>query len=160
MADLANSRSLRRPIWDSDISSIEQCQAAKQPVKLGSLGPGDASHGMARALKEVLGVPAQQSPVTRELLIFALRLRAARLQADVGNANRSRRYGAMASTLAIADAKKSQLDIDPVAPEAVEKTVARFFKLDAVRVGKLREILNSVYSEGRLLLPIIDSLAL
>jgi hypothetical protein len=38
-----------------------------------------------------------------------------------------------------ADAKKSQLDIDPVAPEAVEKTVARFLKLDAVRVGKLRE---------------------
>jgi hypothetical protein len=28
--------------------------------------------------------------------------------------------------------RKPQLDIDPVAPEAVEKTVARFFKLDAV----------------------------
>jgi hypothetical protein len=42
----------------------------------------------------------------------------------------------------LADAKKSQLDIDPVAPEEVEKTVARFFKLDAALVAKLREILK------------------
>jgi hypothetical protein len=36
----------------------------------------------------------------------------------------------------------AQLDIDPVAPEEVEKTVARFFKLDAVLVARLREILQ------------------
>jgi hypothetical protein len=42
----------------------------------------------------------------------------------------------------LADAKNRGLDIDPVAPEEVEKTVARFFKLDAVRGGKLREILR------------------
>jgi hypothetical protein len=47
------------------------------------------------------------------------------LQAGDGNANRSRRYGARASTLAIADAKKRGLDIDPVAPEEVEKNVAK-----------------------------------
>jgi hypothetical protein len=42
----------------------------------------------------------------------------------------------------LADAKKSQLDIDPVPGEEVEKTVARFFKLDAALVTKLREILK------------------
>ena len=40
----------------------------------------------------------------------------------------------------IADAKKSQLDIDPLSPEEVEKTVARFFKLDAALIAKLPEI--------------------
>jgi hypothetical protein len=42
----------------------------------------------------------------------------------------------------LADAKKSQLDLDPVSPEEVEKTVARFFKLDATLIAKLREILK------------------
>jgi hypothetical protein len=41
----------------------------------------------------------------------------------------------------LADAKKSQLDIDPL-PAEVEKTVARFFKLDTALVAKLREILK------------------
>jgi hypothetical protein len=36
--------------------------AAKQPVKLGGVGPGDASYGMARVLKEVLGLPVQTIP--------------------------------------------------------------------------------------------------
>jgi tripartite-type tricarboxylate transporter receptor subunit TctC len=42
----------------------------------------------------------------------------------------------------LADAKKAQLDIDPVAAEEVEKTVARFFKLNASLVAKLKEILK------------------
>jgi hypothetical protein len=42
----------------------------------------------------------------------------------------------------LADAKKAQLDIAPVPGEEVEKTVARFFKLDAALVAKLREILK------------------
>jgi hypothetical protein len=42
----------------------------------------------------------------------------------------------------LADAKKSQLDIDPVTPEEVEKTVTRFFKLDTALIAKLREILK------------------
>jgi hypothetical protein len=41
----------------------------------------------------------------------------------------------------LADAKKSQLDIDPL-PAEEEKTVARFFKLDTALVAKLREILK------------------
>jgi tripartite-type tricarboxylate transporter receptor subunit TctC len=35
----------------SGIGSIEQWQTADQSVKLGSVGPGDASYGMARVLK-------------------------------------------------------------------------------------------------------------
>ena len=46
----------------SGIGSIEQWQTAKQPVKLGGVGPGDASYGMARVLKEVLGLPVQPIP--------------------------------------------------------------------------------------------------
>jgi hypothetical protein len=42
----------------------------------------------------------------------------------------------------LADAKKGQLDIDPVSGEEVEKTVGRFFKLDPTLVAKLREILK------------------
>ena len=89
MADLANSRSLRPPIWHSDIGSIEQWQAAKQPVKLGGVGPGDASYVMAGALKEVLGLPAQPISGYKGTVDIALRLRAARLQAAAGNGNRS-----------------------------------------------------------------------
>jgi tripartite-type tricarboxylate transporter receptor subunit TctC len=42
----------------------------------------------------------------------------------------------------LADAKKSQLDLDPVSPEEVENTVARFFKLDPTLIARLREILK------------------
>jgi hypothetical protein len=42
----------------------------------------------------------------------------------------------------LADAKKAQLDLDPVPAEEVEKTVARFFKLDTALIAKLREILK------------------
>jgi hypothetical protein len=42
----------------------------------------------------------------------------------------------------LADAKKAQMDIDPVPGEEVEKTVARFFQLDPALVAKLREILK------------------
>lgn len=46
----------------SGITSIEQWRNAKAPVKLGGVGPGDASYGMARVLKEVLGLPVQPIP--------------------------------------------------------------------------------------------------
>src|SRR5215467_12517547 len=46
----------------SGITNLEQWKAAKQPVKLGGVGPGDASYGMARVLKEVLGLPVQPIP--------------------------------------------------------------------------------------------------
>lgn len=46
----------------SGITSLEQWRAAKTPVKLGGVGPGDASYGMARVLKEVLGLPVQPIP--------------------------------------------------------------------------------------------------
>ena len=46
----------------SGIANLEQWKAAKQPVKLGGVGPGDASYGMARVLKEVLGLPVQPIP--------------------------------------------------------------------------------------------------
>src|SRR5262249_60242252 len=46
----------------SGIINLEQWKAAKQPVKLGGVGPGDASYGMARVLKEVLGPPVQPVP--------------------------------------------------------------------------------------------------
>jgi hypothetical protein len=42
----------------------------------------------------------------------------------------------------LADAKKSQLDIDPLSPEEVEKRVARFFNLDTALVAKLCQILR------------------
>ncbi len=43
----------------SGITNFEQWKAAKQPVKLGGVGPGDASFVMSRVLKEVLGLPVQ-----------------------------------------------------------------------------------------------------
>src|SRR5262245_25169832 len=46
----------------SGIANLEQWKAAKQPVKLGGVGPGDASYGMARVLNEILGLPAQPIP--------------------------------------------------------------------------------------------------
>ena len=46
----------------SGIDSIQQWQAATQPVKLGGVGPGDASYGMARVLKDVLGLSVQPIP--------------------------------------------------------------------------------------------------
>src|SRR5687768_4962798 len=41
----------------------------------------------------------------------------------------------------LADAKKSKLNVDPVAVEDVEKDIAGLFKLDQTLVGKLKEIL-------------------
>jgi tripartite-type tricarboxylate transporter receptor subunit TctC len=41
----------------------------------------------------------------------------------------------------VADAKKSKLNIDPVAADVIEKDIAALFKLDAAMVGKLKEIL-------------------
>ncbi|MSP40153.1 MAG: hypothetical protein EXR70_16825 [Deltaproteobacteria bacterium] len=46
----------------SGITSIDQWRRAGTPVKLGGVGPGDASYGMARVLKEVLGLPVQPIP--------------------------------------------------------------------------------------------------
>jgi tripartite-type tricarboxylate transporter receptor subunit TctC len=202
----------------SGIGSLEQWQAAKQPVKLGGVGPGDASYGMARVLKEVLGLPVQPIPgykgtadirlaaesgeiaggcwqwesikvIWRQgietgdanvvlqlvpkphpelskvpLAVSLAKTEEARtlLQAAVHDPNSiTRPYSlppgtpknrvqilqkAFMDTMKdpdfLADAKKSQLDIDPVAPEEVEKTVARFFKLDPTLIAKLREILK------------------
>lgn len=41
----------------------------------------------------------------------------------------------------LADAKKSKLNVDPVAVEDLEKDIAGLFKLDQTLVGKLKEIL-------------------
>ncbi|MPZ78855.1 MAG: hypothetical protein GEU77_20320 [Deltaproteobacteria bacterium] len=202
----------------SGIASIEQWKAAKQPVKLGGVGPGDASYGMAKVLKEVLGLPVQPIPGYKgtadirlaaesgelaggcwqwesikviwrkgletgdaklilqlvskphpELAKVPLAVDLAKsdearllLQAAVHDPNSiTRPYSlppgtpkervkilqkAFVDTMKdpefLAEAKKSNLDIDPVSPEEVEKTVARFFKLDAALVAKLREILK------------------
>jgi len=202
----------------SGIGSIEQWQAAKQPVKLGGVGPGDASYGMARVLKEVLGLPVQPIPGYKgtadirlaaesgeiaggcwqwesikviwrkgletgdanlvlqlvakphpELPKVPLGINLAKtdeartlLQAAVHDPNSiTRPYSlppgtpkdrvkilqkAFMDTMKdpefLADAKKSQLDLDPVSPEEVEKTVARFFKLDPTLIARLREILK------------------
>jgi len=42
----------------------------------------------------------------------------------------------------LADAKKSRLDVDPLAGEEMEKTVAGFFKLNPSLVAKLKEVLK------------------
>jgi tripartite-type tricarboxylate transporter receptor subunit TctC len=202
----------------SGMSNLEQWRAAKQPVKLGGVGPGDASYGMARVLKEVLGLPVQPIPGykgTAEIRLAAesgelaggcwqwesikviwrkgleagdvnlviqlvakphpelprvplaaslARTDEARtlLQAAVHDPNSiTRPYSlppgtpkdrvrllqkafmdTMKDAEFLADAKKAQLDIAPVPGEEVEKTVARFFKLDAALVAKLREILK------------------
>lgn len=202
----------------SGIANVDQWKAAKQPVKLGGVGPGDASYGMARVLKEVLGLPVQPIPGykgTAEIRLAAesgelaggcwqwesikviwrkalesgdanlvlqlvpkphpeipkvplaaslAKTDEARtlLQAAVHDPNSiTRPYSlppgtpkdrvqilqkAFLDTMNdpefLADAKKSQLDIQPVTGEEVEKTVARFFRLDAVLVAKLREILK------------------
>lgn len=202
----------------SGITSLEQWRAAKTPVKLGGVGPGDASYGMARVLKEVLGLPVQPIPGykgTAEIRLAAesgelaggcwqwesikviwrktldagevnvviqlvpkphpelpkvplavslAKTEEARLllQAAVHDPNSiTRPYSlppgtprervkllqkAFMDTMKdpefLADAKKSKMDIDPVAGEEVEKTVARFFKLDPALVTKLREILK------------------
>jgi len=41
----------------------------------------------------------------------------------------------------IADAKKSRLNIDPVAADEIEKDIAGLFKLDSALIGKLKDIL-------------------
>lgn len=41
----------------------------------------------------------------------------------------------------VADAKKSKLNVDPVAPEAIEKDIAGLFKLDPALIGKLKDVL-------------------
>jgi tripartite-type tricarboxylate transporter receptor subunit TctC len=48
----------------------------------------------------------------------------------------------MADPEFLAETKKSNLDIDPLTGEEVEKIVARFFKLDSSVVTKLREIMK------------------
>lgn len=202
----------------SGVANLDQWKAAKQPVKLGGVGPGDATYGMARVLKEVLGLPVQPIPgykgtaeirlaaesgeiaggcwqwesikviwrkaletgevnvvlqlVTKPhpeipkvpLAVSLAKTDEARLllQAAVHDPNSiTRPYSlppgtpkdrvqilqkAFMDTMKdpefLADAKKAQLDLDPAPAEEVEKTVARFFKLDAAVVAKLREILK------------------
>jgi tripartite-type tricarboxylate transporter receptor subunit TctC len=41
----------------------------------------------------------------------------------------------------VADAKKSKLNIDPVAPEVIEKDISALFKLDPSMTAKLKELL-------------------
>lgn len=43
----------------SGITSLEQWMAVPSPVKLGSIGPGDTTHDVARVLQAVLGLPIQ-----------------------------------------------------------------------------------------------------
>ena len=43
----------------SGITSLEKWKGANRPVKLGAIGPGDATYISARILKEVLGLPVQ-----------------------------------------------------------------------------------------------------
>src|SRR5262249_9369735 len=43
----------------SGITSLEQWIAAKTPVKLGAVGPGDTSHDRSRVLQTALGLPVQ-----------------------------------------------------------------------------------------------------
>ncbi|MBI2360033.1 MAG: hypothetical protein HYV04_14255 [Deltaproteobacteria bacterium] len=202
----------------SGITNLEQWKAAKTPVKLGGVAPGDASYGMARVLKEVLGLPVQPIPGYKgtaeirlaaesgelaggcwqwesmkviwrkaldagdvrvviqlvpkphpELLKVPLAVSLAKseesrllLQAAVHDPNSITRPYSLApgtpkervkllqkafmDTMRdpefLADAKKSKMDIDPAPGEEVEKTVARFFKLDPALVAKLREILK------------------
>ena len=190
----------------SGIGNIEQWRTAKQPVKLGGVGPGDASYGMARVLKEVLGLPVQPIPGYKGTADIRLAAESGEIAGgcwqwesikvmwrkglDTGDANLvlqlvdkphpelpnvplavslaktdeartllqaavhdpnsiTRPYSlppatpkdrvnilqkAFMDTMKdpefLAETKKSQLDIDPVSPEEVEKTVARFFKLD------------------------------
>jgi hypothetical protein len=42
----------------------------------------------------------------------------------------------------VAEAKKGNLELEPVAGEELEKVVNSFFKVDAATVNKLREILK------------------
>lgn len=202
----------------SGVTSLEKWKEAKTPVKLGGVGPGDASYGMARVLKEVLALPVQPIvgykgtaeirlaaesgelaggcwqwesmkviwrkaldagdvhvalqlvPKTHPelpkvpLAVSLAKTEEARLllQAAVHDPNSiTRPYSlspgtpkdrvqllrtAFMETMKdpefLADAKKSKMDIDPVPGEEVEKTVARFFKLDAKLVTRLKEILK------------------
>lgn len=202
----------------SGIINLEQWRTAKLPVKLGGVGPGDASYGMARVLKEVLGLPVQPIPGykgTAEIRLAAesgelaggcwqwesikviwrkaldagdvhipiqlvakphpelpkvplaaslAKTEEARtlLQAAVHDPNSiTRPYSlppgtpkdrvqilqkafvdTMNNAEFLADAKKAQLDIDPLPGDEVEKTVARFFKLDSGVIAKLRDILK------------------
>jgi tripartite-type tricarboxylate transporter receptor subunit TctC len=41
----------------------------------------------------------------------------------------------------VADAKKSRLNIDPVAPDEIEKDIAGLFKLDPALISKLKDVL-------------------
>jgi len=43
----------------SGITSLDQWMAAKTPVKLGGIGPGDTTHDVARVLQTALGLPIQ-----------------------------------------------------------------------------------------------------
>jgi tripartite-type tricarboxylate transporter receptor subunit TctC len=43
----------------SGVTSLEQWMAAKTPVKLGAIGPGDTTHDVARVLQAALGLPIQ-----------------------------------------------------------------------------------------------------
>ena len=42
----------------------------------------------------------------------------------------------------VADAKKSKIDLEPIAGEEVQKMVAGMFKLSPVLIGKLRDALK------------------
>ena len=42
----------------------------------------------------------------------------------------------------VAEAKKSNLDIDPVSGEELEKLIERFFRLEPAVLAKLKEVLK------------------
>src|SRR5215475_9327132 len=165
----------------SGITNLEQWKAAKQPVKLGGVGPGEVAGGCwqwesikviwrkaldAGDVNLVLQLVAKPNPELAKVPLAAslAKTEEARLllQAAVHDPNSiTRPYSlppgtpkdrvqllqkAFMDTMKdpefLADAKKAQMDLDPVPGEEVEKTVARFFQLDPALVAKLREILK------------------
>jgi tripartite-type tricarboxylate transporter receptor subunit TctC len=202
----------------SGITDLEKWREAKTPVKLGAVGPGDATYAQGRILKEVLGLPIQvvagykgtaevrlaadggelagacwqwesikvtwtkaleagDAAVVLQLVPRAhpelpkvpLGVSLAKndeqrllLEAGVQNPNAiTRPYSlppktpkeivqllrtAFMNTLKdpefLAEAKKANLDLNPVTGEQVETIVDGFFKMKPAQVSRLKEILK------------------
>jgi len=66
------------------IKNLEEWSASKRPVKLGSLGPGNATSALPQLLRAVLGLRSTSSRVSRELRIFVLPPKRERSMAHAG----------------------------------------------------------------------------
>lgn len=202
----------------SGITDLEKWKEAKTPVKLGAVGPGDATYIQGRILKEVLGLPIQvvagykgtaeirlaadggelagacwqwesikvtwtkaleggDSAVVLQLVPkphpelprVPLGVSLAKndeerqlLEAGVQNPNaitrpyslppktpkeivqllRTAFMNTMKDAEFVAEAKKSNLDLNPVTGEQVESVVNGFFKMKPALVSRLKEILK------------------